>query len=246
MNTQHLDACLSGWYRGETAELFQGFAIGAEDRVLEIGCGEGHGAQFAARFGAEVYINDLDPQRVAALIALLGNSPARGLHALPGDAARLDLADASVTRIVAMEVLEHVEDPPRLMQELVRVGTPGALYLLTVPDARSEAVQREIAAPQYFEPPNHIHVFDGPALEALVTGAGLEVQCRVPYGFYGSMWWFLFWACRQGVEQPWHELLQSWDKTWSTLLALPDGPRIKAALDRALPKSQAVIARKPA
>jgi hypothetical protein len=40
-------------------------------------------------------------------------------------------------------------------------------------------------------------------------------------------------------------LLESWARTWDMVLKMRDGPRIKKALDEALPKSQAIIARKP-
>ena len=35
------DAVQSGWYLGDSNELFKGFPISAEDCVLDIGCGAG-------------------------------------------------------------------------------------------------------------------------------------------------------------------------------------------------------------
>ena len=144
-----------------------------------------------------------------------------------------------------MEVLEHVEDPVQFVRELVRVGRPGAQYLITVPDPLGENVQTELAPSAYFERPNHIRIFQRDEFEKLLIDAGLIVEQRAYYGFFWSVWWFFFWACKQDLSPPWHPLLQSWTNTWDQLLATPDGPRIKAAMDKAMPKSQLILARKP-
>jgi SAM-dependent methyltransferase len=244
LNTAQRDAFLGGWYQSQTGELVSGFPVGAEDSVLEVGCGVGHAARFCAERGAEVIVNDIDAEAVATLFALLGGSPARASMALPGDASRLDLPAGRVNRVVAMEMLEHVDDPVAVVAELVRVGTPDCRYLFTVPDPFGEGVHRVIGPPQYFEHPNHVRVFGRDDFDALLRDAGLVVERRFSHGFYGLMWWFLFWACKQDLYDPPHELLQQWERTWGTLLALPDGARIKAALDEVMPQSQVVIARK--
>ncbi|WP_263147278.1 methyltransferase domain-containing protein [Pseudomonas sp. RIT-PI-AD] len=239
------DAYLSGWFHRDSGELFEGFPIQAEDSVLDIGCGDGPFAQFCAGRGAEVIFADIDAAKVAAVETLLRQSPARAVLPLVTDADPLPLPDARVNKIIAMEVLEHVDDPQRFMAELVRVAKPGALFLLTVPDPLGESVQRDLAPPAYFEKPNHIRVFGRDEFERLVLDAGLVIERRAAYGFYWSVWWFFFWACKQDLSPPWHPLLENWTRTWNTLLSLPDGPRIKRALDQAMPKSQAIIARKP-
>lgn len=240
------DAHLSGWFHRETQELFEGFPIGAEDSVLDIGCGDGTFVRFCAEFGAEVIFADIDGEKIAGVERSLHGSRARGIVPLVTDANPIPLADARVSKVVAMEVLEHVQDPAQFVRELVRVGKPGAQYLITVPDAAAENVQKQLAPSSYFEHPNHIRVFQREEFEKLLTDAGLIVEKRSYYGFYWSIWWFLFWACKQELSPPWHPLLESWQRTWGILLSTPDGPRIKKALDDAMPKSQAIIARKPA
>jgi SAM-dependent methyltransferase len=239
------DEYLSGWYRHASGELLEGFRIGAEDTVVDVGCGDGHMAHFAASRGAEVIFADVDPAKVARVGELLSGLPARAVRGLVSDANPLPLPDARASRVIATEVLEHVDDPVQFMAELVRIGAPGAQYLLTVPDALIENLQRPIAAPAYFEKPNHIRVFTRDAFEALVTESGLVVERRVKYGFYWSIWWCFFWACKHDLDAPWHELLRNWDRTWGSLLELPDGMRIKRVLDEFMPKSQALVARKP-
>ncbi|MBD9514888.1 class I SAM-dependent methyltransferase [Pseudomonas sp. PDM22] len=240
------DTYLSGWFHQETDELFEGFPISADDSVLDIGCGDGPFVQFCAQRGAEVIFADIDADKVAGVERALQGSNARAMLPLVTDANPIPLPDARVDKVVAMEVLEHVEDPAQFMSELVRVGKPGALYLITVPDPLGESVQKELAPPAYFEHPNHIRVFEREAFEQLVRDSGLVIERQAHYGFYWSVWWFFFWACKQDLSPPWHPLLDSWTRTWNMMLATEEGPRIKKALDNAMPKSQAIIARKPA
>lgn len=239
------DAVLSGWFLRDTGELFEGFPITAEDSVLDIGCGGGGYTSFCASLGAEVIFADIDPEKIAAIELMLKNSPARALHPLVTDANPIPLPDSRVNKVVAMEVLEHVADPAQFMNELVRVAKPGALFLLTVPDPLGESVQKKLAPPVYFEHPNHIRIFEREEFTRLVEDAGLIIERRTEYGFYWSIWWCFFWACKQDLSPPWHPLLESWTTTWNALLSTPDGPSIKKALDETIPKSQVIIARKP-
>lgn len=239
------DAYLSGWLRHETGELLEGFPIIASDVVLDVGCGDGAFSRFCAQQGADVTFADISEDKIAHVTRMLQDTPARAVRPLLTDANPLPLPDAYADKVIAMEVLEHVDEPPRFLQELLRVGKPGALYLITVPDAVSEGVQKHLAPPAHFEKPNHINVFSREEFERLVVEAGLVIERKAYYGFYWSVWWSLFWTCDQDLSPPWHPLLQSWSDTWAKMLAMPDGPRIKKALDEAMPKSQAIIARKP-
>lgn len=240
------DMVLSGWMNKENGELMTGFPVDERDTVLDIGCGEGGYALFSARRGASIILADLDAGKLETARQRLEGQGARSVKTLVTDSAPIPLLDNSVSRVVAMEVLEHVDDPRQFITELKRVARPGALLLLTVPDELSEGIQKKVAPPVYFERPNHIRIFKRGELADLVKEAGLVLECETQYGFYHALWWSFFWACEnQSLSPPWHPLLESWANTWAALLDLPDGPRIKQALDQTLPKSRVIVARKP-
>ena len=98
---------------------------GAPDRVLDARCGRGEVLQDFVRRGVPVdyYGVDLgvgDPAwefRVSAVA---------DLHQLPFAADAFD-------KVVCTEVLEHVDEPERVFEELVRVLRPGGHLLLAVP-----------------------------------------------------------------------------------------------------------------
>ncbi|MFZ2319299.1 MAG: class I SAM-dependent methyltransferase [Pseudomonas sp.] len=253
-----VDAVQSGWYLSESNELFKGFAISAVDSVLDVGCGAGGATLFSANRGAHVVFTDVVAEKIESLKARVALTPARKAEGFVSDSIPLPVADASMSRVISMEVLEHVEDPAAFLRELVRVGQPGALYLLAVPDPVGEHIQKTIAPRSHFEQPNHIHIFEREEFGRLVTDAGLEIVRRDAYGFYWTLWMFFFWisaksegfeldgASHDFVKAPYPPLLNNWAKLWHQVIKMPEAAPMKQALDQLLPKSQVIIARKPA
>jgi len=248
------DAFNSGWYQRETSELLKGFKITPEDTVLDVGCGEGLATLFCASQGAHVVFTDVDEGKIDQLKDKALRSKARKVEALVSDSMPLPLADEYASKILAMEMLEHTKDPEAIVRELVRVGKPGAQYLITVPDKRSEDLQEPFASTQYFERPNHIQVFDKKDFCDLVKSAGLVIENYTTWGFFWVMWMSIFWIVPAQesdgetmgmIHPPYHKALQRWAETWNEIMKLPDAQSMVDAFNRTLPKAQAVIARKP-
>jgi len=240
------DAKENGWFQRETGELITGFQILAEDTVLDVGCGDGGNSMFAAGQGAEVIAVDILDDAVERVDRRLADSPARAHQAIVSDSNPLPLEDNTASCVMAMEVLEHVDDPAQFLSELVRVGKPEARYLITVPDPMAENVQKRIAAPTYWERPNHLRIFGRDELDQVVSEAGLTIESRGYRSFFWAMWWILFWAGEGGFNAPENALLANWTATWHELLKSPKGQDVRKALDEFMPKSQYVIARKAA
>jgi ubiquinone/menaquinone biosynthesis C-methylase UbiE len=252
-----VDAVMGGWFQNATDELFRGFPITAEDVVLDLGCGHGGSTLFCARRGAHVIFTDSEAEKVDALREKVRETPARQAEGIVSNSLPLPLADNLASKIIALEVLEHVEQPLAILQELVRVGRPGAQYFISVPGQASEEAQRAVAPALHFESPNHINVFSREAFAELVESAGLIIETRDYYGFYWTLWMMLFWGTKRAeghvfsgathdqLEGPFHPLLNSWATLWHATITLPGGDKIRAALDQALPKCQIILARKP-
>jgi len=245
-NIPLMDAMLRGWYNAATGELFEGFRVGPEDVVADIGCGGGGHAAFCAEAGANLIVTDIEPGNAARVAAKAAAIPGHGSIAhYTSDSDPLPIADAACSKIVCTEVIEHVDSAERLIAELVRIGRPGAQYLLSCPDPGSEALQRRVAAPGYFVKPQHVRVLGHAAFAQLVEEAGLVIERRHSYNFFGNLWLTFFWACKVPMDRPEHPLLEGWTRLWGELLNMPDGLRIKHALDDLMPRSQLILARKP-
>lgn len=251
------DAVLDGWFSGTTGELLKGFKISADDTVLDVGCGEGAATLYAVRQGASVIFTDSEQGKVRDLarqVSALTQAPSLGLvsNSLP-----LPLAAGCASKVVCLEVLEHIDTPEPFMAELVRMGRPGAQYLLSVPAAVGEHLQKGICPDSYYQSPNHVQIFTHERFAALVEGAGLIIEHRQASGFFWVMGLIFFWASERAaghdlsgavhdrIAPPYPPLMKSWARTWQDLLAQPDGLAIKHLLDQLMPKSQVIIARKP-
>ena len=240
------DAAKGGWLNAATGEICPNFPISRSDVVVDVGCGGGSYSHFCASHGAHVTLIDVDAQALARASCLLATVPeAPHFEAHVTDGKTLPVPNGVADRVICTEVFEHVDDPVAVARELVRIGRPGALYMLSCPDPHAEALFKRIAHPSYFERPNHIRIIGTEEFADLVEGAGLVIEERLNHNFYSLMHWVLFWACPPLSEAMDHPLLESWAHTWSLLLEQPQGILVKRALDDLLPKSQVIIARKP-
>ena len=240
-----IDAVAGGWFRNDTGELIAGLPILPSDIVLDVGCGDGGNVYFCGQQGAHVAFTDIEPARVAETERRARSSRARGVEPIVSDCDPIPLPDGYANVVICTEVLEHVPDPKRLVAELVRVGAPGARYLISVPDPVSETVQRKLADESFFRAPNHLRVFARDDFARLLLGDGLLIEKIQGYGFFWSVWWAFYWSCEAAGTGRQHPALVQWSRAWIAMLDSPDGPRIKEALDALAPKSQLVLARKP-
>ncbi len=240
------DAQNIGWFQREKGELAKEFPVSSEDVLIDVGCGAGGVSAFAAELGAQVIATDIDADAVRQTRKVLERTRSNRFSVMQSDSSPLPVEDEACTRIVALEVLEHVDSPKEFLDELIRVAKPNALFLLAVPDERSEAVQQGLAPPAYWEKPNHIRIFSRQDLASLVESAGLSIEHREYKSFFWAMWWTLFWAADQEFGEVEKPVLYHWSQTWHALMQSPQGEKIGKKLDELMPKSQVIVARKAA
>ena len=136
MTTRDLDkAALRGepsyvWRAGQERRLHM-FLSAAEGhlkgRVLENGCGVGIYLQHLIPHAASVFGLEYDPER-----ARVAHSHAPNL--INGASEQLPFSAGSFEVILSHEVLEHVRDDRRSVEEMVRVLKPGGVIVLFVPN----------------------------------------------------------------------------------------------------------------
>ncbi len=95
-------------------------------RVLDISCGAGWLANSLALQGYEVI--GLDGSAANLAIARKYDATNKVKYLL-ADPSELPLPDASVEVVCAMDILEHVPDPVKIIEEAQRVLRPGGLFL---------------------------------------------------------------------------------------------------------------------
>lgn len=109
-------------------------AFGPADRfatVLEVGAGSGqHAGTLRHRFD-EYIVTDGNARMLDQARARLGGDPRFRFQV--EDATRLSLADASVDRLIATHVLEHLPAPHAVLREWERVVRPGGMLSIVLP-----------------------------------------------------------------------------------------------------------------
>lgn len=120
-------------------------------RVLDVACGTGYGTAEIAAGARRVTAIDLSPATLRDAAATY-NSARTDFAAM--NAVDLALAAGSFDLVVAFEMIEHMADPDRCLQELHRVLEPGGTLIISAPNraVHSPGRQSPLHRWHYFEP----------------------------------------------------------------------------------------------
>lgn len=116
--------------REATEHFMQKLELSQGNSVLDIGCGIGGAARYAAmRYGVQVTGIDLTEEYVEAgneLSRWVGMENSVNLHT--GDATALDLADNAFDAVFTMHVCMNIEQKEKVFREAFRVLKPGGIF----------------------------------------------------------------------------------------------------------------------
>ncbi|HOU54195.1 MAG TPA: class I SAM-dependent methyltransferase [Myxococcota bacterium] len=117
------------WFLGMRAifrDAYRAAGLGPDSEVLDVGCATGGMMRFLSGEGR---FTGLDRSEVAAGIA----RQRTGCPVVVGDATAMPFPDARFDGVMAMDVLEHIEDDRSALREIRRVLRPGGPFLASVP-----------------------------------------------------------------------------------------------------------------
>ena len=117
------------WRAGQERrlELVRRYAPLQDKRILDVGCGMGMYMAAFLRYTPHVFGIEVELER-----AIEAHSRAKGVTQALGET--LPFPDDSFELVFSHEVLEHVTDDRRCLQELVRVTRPGGRIAIFVPN----------------------------------------------------------------------------------------------------------------
>lgn len=134
--------------------------------MLDIGCGTGWISRIWADTGARV--TGLEPSHPRAEIARQ-----RGLRVLSCYAEELDI-DENFDLIVIRHVVEHLEDPVKILRNLVPRLTPNGLLLIIAPNI--DCIGRKIFDTNWtWVLPWHCNFFNPRSLSTLLNSCGYDI-----------------------------------------------------------------------
>ena len=172
-------------------------------------------------------------QQVRATVAAMWEAdevaPGVVLETANGDATHLPFADGAFDRVIASEVMEHIDDDVAALAELTRVLRPGGTIAITVPATLPERICWRLSS-DYHAP----------------AAAGGHGDHRA-HALHSPYWWL---RCAVGPNRPVEDsrLVRLYNRflTWDIV----EAPALTRGLDRllnpVLGKSLVVYATKPA
>ena len=221
------------------------------DRLLDLGCGFGRHAFEAAKRGARVVAVDYaeaelkEVRNTFGAMASAGEVDSRSCAGtVQGDAAWLPFADGAFDRIIASEVLEHIDDDAAALGELARVLRTGATMAVTVPSYLPErvcwALSDEYHAP--FVPGGHVRIYKARQLRAKLRDAGLVPRfAHHAHALHSPYWWL---RCAVGPTNEDNSLVRAYRRLleWDITAAPPVTRWADRLLNPLLGKSLVVYA----
>jgi 2-polyprenyl-6-hydroxyphenyl methylase/3-demethylubiquinone-9 3-methyltransferase len=149
--------------------------VRAGERVLDVGCGEGHFAAELVRAGAHVVGIDVaeEPLRRAR-----GRHPELDLRLVAAEGP-WELADATFDVVWAGEVIEHVADTAAWLSEVRRVLRSGGRLLVSTPAngrlaLMRVALSRRAFAARFDPRGDHLRFYSRETLTRVLGDLGLE------------------------------------------------------------------------
>lgn len=158
-----------------------------ENRLLDIGCGDGEFLIIARDIGFDVQGLEVDP--VSRAVAQKA-----GLTVHPGPFPGSTLEPNSYDHVTMSHVLEHFHDPAAALQEAFNLLKPGGRIWVKVPNLAALSHEHFKKNAFLLDPPRHLVMFDGVSLTALLSKIGFAGTTAMPpslldqKNFYGGGW----------------------------------------------------------
>ncbi|WP_172450842.1 class I SAM-dependent methyltransferase [Candidatus Chloroploca asiatica] len=165
---------LSMYWQARAKQVIEGVQISSRDHVLEIGCGVGLWTSFFTPRSRSFVAIDLDKgftkyiKSWKAPCGLL--HPTHSAHIGVANAEQLPFLRDTFSRIIAIDVIEHVPDDRAMVEEMYRVLAPNSRLVLTTLLADR---------PSYFQRMNfedHKREYSQDGLCELVKSVGFDIE----------------------------------------------------------------------
>lgn len=115
-------------------------------RVLDLGCGTGYGDKVLASKGLNVTGIDIDAE---AISFARKNYKDENIEFKVGNILNLKDADKYFDAVISFEVIEHLKDPDKFLQNINQVLKPGGFFIMSTPNSEFTSPEGGVASPYH-------------------------------------------------------------------------------------------------
>ncbi|OUJ00928.1 SAM-dependent methyltransferase [Acetobacter orientalis] len=154
------------------AQTLAACAVTRDMKVLDVACGPGIIACELARVGAEVTGIDLTPAMIEQARLRADRENVRVAYHI-GNALHLPFQADSFDRVVTRYSFHHMQDPGKVLTEMVRVCRPGG-RIIVIDATPAPECQKDYDRAETLRDPSHTSALTLQQLQSLGTEAGLS------------------------------------------------------------------------
>lgn len=112
--------------------------VGSQQKVLDVGCGEGFQAEDVAKFGSAVTGIDLvaDPKKRSSMVQYEQADLSQGLKEVSGR-----LREKGFDKILLMDIIEHLPRPEQILRECRTMLSPKGQVIVSLPNVANITVR---------------------------------------------------------------------------------------------------------
>ncbi len=166
-------------------------------RVLDAGCGNGrHLYEAFKQPGVKVVGLDMKSEDVTKarnmmrLMEKVGEGGEGVWGVFTGDITSLPFSDQSFDVVICSEVLEHIPDEAKAIQEITRVLKPGEILAVSVPRFFPELICWALSKAYRNDPGGHVRIYRKRELIRKLERAGLVCfDTGRAHGLHAPYWW---------------------------------------------------------
>lgn len=171
--------------------------IRENDRILDIGCGEGRHTVSAARqdqvlcVGADFGFTNLEKTKEKLLFhEAIDDLPCRDWQLTCSDITALNFKTESFDCVICSEVLEHIPDDDRAVDELLRILKPGKILAVSVPRFWPEKICWLLSDDYFNANQGHVRIYKKEALiEKFRSRGAVFLSGHHAHSIHSPFWW---------------------------------------------------------
>lgn len=231
---------------------FNRLNIKENDRILDIGCGEGRHTIKACQQNSTICVGAdfgfqtlVETQKKLNVHKALDDLCCKCVDLSCMDVTNLPFCDNSFDSVICSEVLEHIPDDLRAMSELVRILKPGKTLAVSVPRFLPEKICWLLSDAYFNANMGHVRIYKKPSLIKNLESLGLNhFASHYAHSIHAPFWWL---KCFVGPNRLDSKLVNLYHKllVWD----LMKQPKITAFIDKlmnpVLGKSLVLYFKKP-